>query len=72
MLRLDRFIRSTMTVGDVKTRYPHTTVIFERFGFRSVSDDCSIELAAKHQGLRTSEIVDALNWTLVPNEGYRE
>jgi hypothetical protein len=72
MLRFDKLIRSTMTVRDVKDRYPHTTMVFENFGFRPVCDDCSIEIVAQRQGLPTSQVVDALNWTLVPNEGCRE
>jgi hypothetical protein len=72
MLRFDKLIRSSMTVREVKERYPHTSVVFENFGFRYICDDCSIDLVAQRQGLRPSQVVDALNWTIVPKEGYRE
>ena len=72
MLRFDKFIRPSMTVRDVKQQYPHTDVIFEEFGFRSICDDCSIEVVAQRQGLRTFEVIDALNWAIVPGPGNRE
>ena len=72
MLRFDKFIRPSMVVRDVKQQYPQTGSIFEEFGFRSICDDCSIEVVARRQGLATFEIVDALNLAIVPRAGYRE
>ena len=65
MLRFDRFIRPSMTVRDVKRAYPETGSIFEEFGFRSICDDCSIEVVARRQGVSSLEIVDALNEAIV-------
>jgi hypothetical protein len=61
MFRFDRLIRSSMTVGDVKLEYPQAVLIFERYGFRDVCDDCSIEIVARRQGLSPLEVVDELN-----------
>ena len=72
VLRFDKFIRSSMTVRDVKQKYPHTSLIFEEFGFREICDDCSIDVVAQRQGLATFEIVDALNRAILPREGYQE
>ena len=72
MLRFDKLIRPSMTVREVKQQHPHTSTIFEEFGFRPICDDCSIEVVARRQGLRTIEIIDALNSAIVPHGGYRE
>jgi hypothetical protein len=61
-----------MIVRDVKQQYPHTVVIFEEFGFRQACDDCSIDVVAQRQGLRPFEIVDRLNWAIIPQPGYVE
>ena len=72
MIRFDRLIRASMTIRDVKQRYPFTADIFEGFGFRPVCDDCSIEVVARRQGLPSAEIIDALNTAITPREGYSE
>ena len=72
MLRFDKLIRASMTIRDVKQQYPYTADIFEGFGFRPICDDCSIEVVARRQGLKSSEIIDALNTAIVPQEGYSE
>ena len=64
MLRFDQLIRSSMTVRDVKRQYPSTGSTFEEFGFRSVCDDCSIEVVAQRQGLMPIEIINALNMVI--------
>ena len=72
MLRFDKLIRPSMTVRDVKQQYPGSSAIFEQFGFRSICDDCSIEVVAKRQGLSTLEIVDALNSGVATKGGFQE
>lgn len=61
MFRFDQLIRPSMTVREVKHRYPQTARVFEELGFRSVCDDCAIETVAQRQGLSTLDVVDALN-----------
>jgi hypothetical protein len=65
MLRFDRMIRSSMTVGEVKLRFPQTVSVFEGYGFRDVCDSCSIELVARRQGLSPFEVVNELNRLLL-------
>jgi hypothetical protein len=72
MLRFDKLVRSSMTVRDIKQQYPQTVSIFEEYGFRSICDDCSIEVVAQRQGLRTFEIVDALNSMIFRRAEYQE
>jgi hypothetical protein len=72
MLRFDKLIRPSMTVRDVKQKYPGSSAIFEQYGFRSICDECSIEVVAKRQGLPASEVVDALNSALLANGGFQE
>ena len=71
MLRFDKLIRSSMTIRDVKQQYPDTGKIFEEFGFRPICDDCSIEVVARRQGLRSLEVVDALNSAIAPQGGFQ-
>ncbi len=61
MFRFDQFVRAGMIIRDVKQRYPAAAGVFERFGFRDSCDDCSIEEVARKHGLRSAEIVDAVN-----------
>ncbi len=61
MVRFDDLIRAGMVVRDIKVRYPQTIPIFERLGFRESCDDCSIEQVARKYGLRSEQIVQALN-----------
>ena len=72
MLPFDRFIRPSMTIRDVKEKYPATGSIFESFGFREVCDDCSIEIVARRQGIAVCQVVDALNWAIVSPTGSPE
>jgi hypothetical protein len=72
MLRFDKLVRSSMTVRDVKRQYPNTSSTFEEFGFRSVCDDCSIEVVAQRQGLMPIEIINALNTVIDSAEGAQE
>ncbi len=64
MLTFDKLIRSSMTLRDVRQQYPDTGAIFEQYGFRSVCDDCSIEVVANRQGLPPLEVVNALNMAI--------
>lgn len=61
MVRFDDLIRAGMVVRDIKMRYPQTIPIFEGLGFRESCDDCSIEQVARKYGLRSEQIVQALN-----------
>jgi hypothetical protein len=72
MLPFDHFIRSSMTVRDVKAKHPGTKLIFESFGFRDVCDDCSIEIVARRQGIAVFQVVDALNWAITSPAGSPE
>ena len=67
MFRFDLLVRSSMTVGDVKLKYPRTAAVFESYGFRDVCDDCPIELVARRQGLSPLDVVDELNRVLFSN-----
>lgn len=60
-MRFDQLIRSSMTVRDVRVRFPQTADVFENLGFRASCDDCSIEVVARKYGLSTRDVVDALN-----------
>ncbi|MCS6953245.1 MAG: hypothetical protein RMK57_07140 [Bryobacterales bacterium] len=64
-MRFDQLIRPGMTVREVRQRYPQTAPIFERLGFRSSCDDCSIEVVARKYGLSPADIVEALNEAVV-------
>lgn len=60
-MRFDQMIRSSMTVRDIRTRFPQTAEVLENFGFRSSCDDCSIDVVARKYGLSARDVVDALN-----------
>jgi hypothetical protein len=68
MLRFDRLIRASMTVGEVKLAFPQTVSVFENYGFRDVCDDCSIDLVARRQGLLPYDVVNELNWLLLGSQ----
>jgi len=72
MLRFDQLIRPSMTIRDVKQKFPQTSRIFEEFGFRTICDDCSIEVVSRRQGLKSLDVVDALNTSIGLAEGYQE
>jgi len=61
MFRFDQLIRPTMTVREVRRRFPQSAAVFERLGFREVCDDCAIEVAARRGDLSPADVVDALN-----------
>jgi hypothetical protein len=67
MLRFDRLIRRDMIVRDVKRDYPATVPVFEAFGFRPACDDCDIETTARKYGLKSRDVVEALNRAAFPN-----
>jgi len=60
-MRFDQFIRPSMTVRDVTQRFPQTGVVFAGYRFRDACADCSLEVAARRQGLDPAELVEALN-----------
>ncbi len=61
MFRFDQLVRAGMLIRDVKQQHPETIAIFDAFSFRSACDDCSIDQAARKQGLNAREVVEALN-----------
>ena len=61
MLRFDQLIRPSMTVREVRRRFPQTVPVFERLGFRGSCDDCAIEVVARRGGLSPADVVDELN-----------
>ena len=65
MLRFDRMVRASMTVGEVKLQFPQTVSVFERYGFRDVCDGCSIQAVASRQRLPPLEVVNELNRMLL-------
>ena len=65
MQRFDHLIRPSMTVRDVKVRFPQTASVFEELAFRTVCDDCSIEVVARRQGLTPADVIDSLNRAVV-------
>jgi len=69
MLRFDHLIRPSMTIREVKIQFPQTVAIFDEFAFRTICDDCSIEVVARRQGLTPADIVDALNRAALAQQG---
>ena len=61
MFRFDQLIRRDMIIRDVKQRHPETIPIFDGFRFRSSCDDCDIETVARKNGLKTLDVLEALN-----------
>jgi hypothetical protein len=69
MFRFDLLISPSMTVREIKRRFPQTISVFETFGFRHVCDDCSLETVARRAGVPVREVVEALNHLVVPQSG---
>ena len=61
MFRFDQLIRRDMIIRDVKQRHPDTIPIFEALHYRAACDDCDIETVARKNGLKTQDVIDALN-----------
>ena len=61
MFRFDRLIRRNMLIRDVKRQHPATVDVFEELGFRASCDDCDIETVARKNGLKTLDVLEALN-----------
>jgi hypothetical protein len=61
MFRFDQLIRRDMIIRDVKQRHPETIPVFEQLRFRESCDDCDIETVIRKNGLKTSDVLDALN-----------
>ncbi|HUD99468.1 MAG TPA: hypothetical protein VMR62_07835 [Bryobacteraceae bacterium] len=61
MFRFDQLIRHHMIIRDVKQSHPQTIPVFEEFGFRASCDDCDIETVARKNGLRSQDVLAALN-----------
>ena len=60
-MRFDQLIRPSMTVRDIRARFPQTAAVFEGLRFRESCDDCSVEVVCRKYGLRTRDIIEALN-----------
>jgi len=50
-----------MIIRDVKQRHPSTIPVFDALHFRAVCDDCSIDTVARKNGLKTQDVIEALN-----------
>ena len=61
MYRFDQLIRHDMIVRDVKQLHPETIPIFEELRYRPSCDDCDIETIARKNGLKSLDVVEALN-----------
>ena len=61
MFRFDQLIRRDMIIRDVKQRHPETIAIFEQLHYRHTCDDCDIETVARKNGLKSQDVVEALN-----------
>ncbi len=61
MFRFDQLIRPSMTVREVRRRFPQTVAVFERIGCREACYDCAVEVVARRGGLSPAEVVDELN-----------
>jgi hypothetical protein len=61
MFRFDQLIRRDMIIRDVKQRHPETIPIFEALHYRAACDDCDIETVARKNGLKSQDVIDALN-----------
>jgi hypothetical protein len=60
-MRFDQLIRASMTVRDIRQKYPQTAETLEGFGFRSSCDDCTIDVLARKYGLSAAMVVETLN-----------
>jgi hypothetical protein len=60
-VRFDQLIRPSMTVRDIRARFPQTAAVFEGLRFRESCDDCSVEVVCRKYGLKTQDIIEALN-----------
>jgi hypothetical protein len=61
MFRFDQLIRRDMIIRDVKQRHPETIPVFDDLHVRASCDDCDIETVVRKNGLKLSDVVDALN-----------
>jgi hypothetical protein len=50
-----------MVIRDVKRLHPATVPVFENLHFRHTCDDCDIETVVRKNGLKTADVLDALN-----------
>ena len=64
MFRFDQLVKASMTVREVRQRFPQTAEVFEKLGFRATCDDCAIEVAARRGGLVPADVVNQLNWAV--------
>jgi hypothetical protein len=60
MFRTTRFVDAGDTVREVRQKYPETDEIFERYGFRPVCYDCSIEQVAIRAGVPVVDLIQEL------------
>ncbi len=57
MFRFTNRIHSDDTVREIRQAYPETEEVFERYGFRPVCYDCSIEQVALRAGIPLVELL---------------
>jgi hypothetical protein len=57
MFRITSFVDAGDTVREVRQKYPETDEIFERYGFRPVCYDCSIEQVAIRAGVPVVDLI---------------
>lgn len=68
MFRFDQLIRRDMIIRDVKQQHPATVSVFDELHFRTACDDCDIETVARKNGLKTADVLDALNQAAFGNQ----
>jgi hypothetical protein len=57
MFRYASFVDAGDTVREVRQKFPETQEVFERYGFRPVCDDCSIEQVAIKAGVPVVDLI---------------
>lgn len=72
MFQTHQPIRPDMPVRHVKYEHPSTIPVFARLGFRPVSDDLAIEVAARCAGVGEVDVLEALNRAAFGQSGEKE
>ncbi len=67
MFRFTSFVDAGDTVREVRQKYPETEEIFDRYGFRPVCYDCSIEQVAIKSGIPVADLVLELDRAIFYN-----
>lgn len=58
---ISRGVLGTMTVREIRERFPVTRDLLAAFDFPEACWDCPVDAAARKQGFRAEEVVTALN-----------